>query len=98
MASEASASTPATVPEVENVPNRTQMSATPNGQRRRHHSERQHRNPNTASRATCADVKELAVSFTAVRRTKAPRAVAMTKPTTSTDQSRAVLGPAVSEG
>ena len=37
-ASEDSASRPATVPDVENAPNRTQTSATPNGQRRRHHS------------------------------------------------------------
>ncbi len=36
-ASEDSASRPATVPNVENAPNRTQTSATPNGQRRRHH-------------------------------------------------------------
>src|SRR6186713_820979 len=55
-ASEDSASRPATVPDVENAPNTTHTSATPNGQRRRYHSERQQRAPNAASVATCAEV------------------------------------------
>src|SRR4029450_2509527 len=42
-ASEDSATRPATVPDVENAPNRTQTSATPNGHRRRHHSEMEQR-------------------------------------------------------
>ena len=44
-ASEDSASSPAAVAEIENAPNRTQTSATPSGQRRRHHSERQAKRP-----------------------------------------------------
>ncbi len=55
------ASRPATVPNVENAPNMTQTSATPNGQRRRHHNEIQHRTPNAASVATCPEVIRLAV-------------------------------------
>src|SRR5215210_3296089 len=95
-ANEDSASRPATVPNVENAPNRTQTSATPNGQRRRHHSERQLRAPNAASVATCPEVIRLAVSSTATLRMRAPRAAAMTNAPASTDQSRAVLGPPVS--
>src|SRR3954452_2005628 len=90
-ASEDSASRPATVPNVENAPNRTQTSATPNGQRRRHHRERQQRAPNAASVATCPEVIRLAVSSTVTLRMKAPSAAAMTNAPASTDQSRAVL-------
>src|SRR6187455_1016458 len=54
-ASEDNASRPATVPAVENVPNRTQTSATPNGQRRRHHRDRQQIAPNARSVATCPE-------------------------------------------
>ena len=95
-ASEDSASRPATVPKVEKAPNRTHTNATPNGQRRRHHSERQQRAPNAASVATCPEVIPLAVSSTATLRMRAPRAAAMTNAPPSTDQSRAVLGPPVS--
>src|SRR5664279_865914 len=55
-ASDDSANRPATVPNDENAPNRTQTSATPNGQRRRHHSEMQQSDPNTTSVATCPEV------------------------------------------
>ena len=55
-ASEASASRPATEPKVVKAPNRTHTSATPNGQRRRHHSERQQTAPNATSVATCPEV------------------------------------------
>src|SRR3982074_3782594 len=48
-ASEDSASRPATVPNVENAPNRTQTSATPNGQRRRPHREMQRTAPDGAA-------------------------------------------------
>src|SRR5215210_629003 len=96
-ASDDSASRPATVPNVENAPNRTQSSATPNGQRRRHHRERQQRAPNATSVATCPEVIPLAVSSTVTLRMKAPRPTAMTNAPASTDQSRAVLGPPVSE-
>src|SRR6188768_1902169 len=95
-ASEDSASRPATVPNVENAPNRTQTSATPNGQRRRHHSEMQQRAPNAASVATCPEVIRLAVSSTVTLRMRAPRAAATTNAPASTDQSRAVLGPTLS--
>src|SRR5829696_8817343 len=95
-ASEDSASRPATVPDVENAPNRTHTSATPNGQRRRHHSERQQRAPNAASVTTRPEVIRLAVSSTATLRMTAPKAAAMTNAPASTDQSRAVLGPSVS--
>src|SRR5215213_4099796 len=61
-ASEDSANRPATVPDVENAPNRTHTSATPNGQRRRHHRDRQQTAPNAASVATCPEVNRLAVS------------------------------------
>src|SRR3954452_13425389 len=92
IASEASASRLATVPNVENAPNRTQNNATPNGQRRRHHSEMQQRAPNAASVATCPEVIRLAASSRVTLRMNAPRAAAMTNAPTSTDQSRAVLG------
>src|SRR5215211_7611704 len=90
-ASEDKASRPATVPNVEKAPNRTQISATPNGQRRRHHSERQQRAPNAASVATCPEVIRLAVSSTVTLRMRAPRAAARTNALASTYQSRAVL-------
>src|SRR4051812_7304318 len=90
-ASEDSANSPATVPDVENAPNRTHTSATPNGQRRRHHSEMQQRAPNATSMATCPEVIRLAASSTVTLRMKAPRAAAMTNAPASTDQSRAVL-------
>src|SRR5215211_6108911 len=90
-ASEDSASRPATVPDAENAPNRTQTSATPNGQRRRHHSERQQTAPNTASVASCPEVIRLAVSPTVTLRMTTPRAAAMTNALASTYQSRAVL-------
>src|SRR5438874_2710316 len=95
-AREDSAIRPATVPNVENVPNRTQTSATPNGQRRRHHSEMQQRAPNAASVATRPEVIRLAASSTVTLRMRAPRAAAMTKAPASTDQSRAVLGATLS--
>src|SRR3954452_16539033 len=60
-ASEDSANRPATVPDVENTPNRTQNSATPNGKPRRHHSEMQQRAPTAAPVATCPEVIRLAV-------------------------------------
>src|SRR3954453_18409768 len=91
-ASEDSANRPATVLNVENAPNRTHTSATPNGHRRRHHSEMQQRAPNAASVATCPEVIRLAASSTVTLRMRAPRATAMTKAAASTDQSRAVLG------
>src|SRR3954470_23648554 len=91
-ASEDSANRPATVPNVENAPNRTQTSATPNGQRRRHHSEMQQRAPSATSVATRPEVIRLAASSTVTRRMRAPSAAAMTKAPASTDQSRAVLG------
>src|SRR3982751_951609 len=95
-ASEDSASRPATVPNDENAPNRTQTSATPNGQRRRHHSDRQQTAPNATSGATCPEVIRLAASSTVTLRMRAPRAAAMTKAAASTDQSRAVLGATLS--
>src|SRR5215210_3941646 len=95
-ASEDSASRPATLPDVDKVPNRTQTSATPNGQRRRHHRERQQSAPNAASAATCPEVIRLAVSSTVTLRMRAPRATAMTNAPASTYQSRALLGPTVS--
>src|SRR5215213_6763331 len=67
-ASEESASRPATVPDVENAPNRTQTNATPNGQRRRHHRERQLSAPNATSMATRPEVIRLAVSSTVTLR------------------------------
>src|SRR5688572_9101154 len=67
-ASEDTANSPATVPNVENAPNRTHTSAPPNGQRRRHHSERQQRAPNAASVATRPEVIRLAASSTETRR------------------------------
>src|SRR3954452_3418116 len=91
-ASEDSANRPAAVPNVENVPNRTQTSATPNGHRRRHHSEMQQRAPNEASVATRPEVIRLAASSTETLRMRAPRAAEMTKAAASTDQSRALLG------
>src|SRR3954449_11190366 len=91
-ASEDSANRPATVPNVENAPNRTQTSATPNGQRRRHQSEMQQRAPSAASVATCPEVTLLAGSSTVTLRMRAPRAAAMTNAPASTDQSRAVRG------
>src|SRR4051794_16073626 len=90
-ASEDSANRPATVPNVENAPNRTQASATPKGQRRRHHSEMQQRAPNATSVATRPEVIRLAASSTVTLRMRAPRVAAMTKAPASTDQSRAVL-------
>src|SRR3954453_15338761 len=90
-ASEDSANRPATVPNVENVPNRTQTSATPNGQRCRHHSEMQQRAPNAASVATRPEVIRLAGSSKVTRRMRGPRPAAMAKAPVSTDQSRAVL-------
>jgi len=95
-ASEESASRPATVPDVENAPSRTHTSATPNGQRRRHHRERQLRAPNVASVATCPEDIRVAMSSTVTLRMRAPRAAAMTKAPASTDQSRAVLGATLS--
>src|SRR4051812_42779825 len=95
-ASDDSASRPATVPNVENAPNRTQTSATPNGHRRRHHSEMQQRAPNAASVATCPEVIRLAASSTETLKMRAPRAAARTKAPASTDQSRAVLGATLS--
>src|SRR3954462_15388929 len=95
-ANEDSANRPATVPKVENAPNRTQSSATPNGHRRRHHSEMQQRAPNATSVVTLPEVIRLAASSTETLRMTAPRAAAMTKAPASTDQSRAVLGPSVS--
>ena len=91
-ASEDSANRPATVPDVENAPNRTQTSATPTGQRRRHHSEMQQSAPNAMSMATCPEVIWLATSSTVTPRMSAPTAAAMTKAAASTDQSRTVLG------
>jgi hypothetical protein len=84
------------VPNVENAPNKTQTSTTPNGQRRRHHSEMQQRAPNAASVATRPEVIRLAASSTETLRMRAPRAAAMTKAPTSTNQSRAVLGATLS--
>src|SRR5215207_9999016 len=95
-ASEDRANRLATVPNVENAPNRTQTSATLNGHRRRHHSEMQQRAPNAASVATRPEVIRLAASFTETFRMRAPRAAAMTKAPASTDQSRAVLGATLS--
>src|SRR5215213_1839275 len=95
-ASEDSANRPATVLNDENAPNRTQTSATPNGHRRRHHSERQQRAPNAASVATCPEVIRLAVSSTVTLRMRAPRAAARTNALASTYQSRAVLSLTVS--
>src|SRR5918911_4085481 len=63
-ASEDSASSSATVPDVENAPRRTQTSATPNGQRRRHHRERQLSAPNAMSMATRSEVIRLEASST----------------------------------
>ena len=91
-ASDDRANSPATVPNVENAPNSTHASATPNGQRRRHHSEMQHSAPTAASVATRPEVIRLAVSSTARRSRSAPSATAMTKAPASTVQSRAVLG------
>src|SRR3954463_14530957 len=47
-ASEDRANRPATVPDVENVPNRTQTRATPTGRPPPHHSEMQQRAPSAA--------------------------------------------------
>src|SRR3954452_14010395 len=55
-ASEESANRPATVPNVENAPNRAQTSPPPNGHRRRHHSEMQQTAPNVMSMATFPEV------------------------------------------
>ena len=55
-ANENRAKRPAIVPNVDNVPSKTHASATPNGQRLRHHKETQHRAPNAASMATCPGV------------------------------------------
>src|SRR3954453_5330010 len=92
-ASEDSANRPATVPNVENVPNRTQTSATPNGQRRRHHSEMQQIAPNAPPPRPQSEnhktppsgawvpprpeVIRLAASSTVTLRMRAPRAAAM---------------------
>src|SRR3954451_21601169 len=95
-ASEDSANRPATVLNVENAPNRTQTSATPNGHRRRHHSEMQQRAPNAASVAPRPEVIRLAASSTETLRRRAPRAAARTKAPASKDQSRAVLGATLS--
>src|SRR4051812_48913178 len=73
-ASEDSANRPATVPNVENAPNRTQASATPNGQRRRHHREMQQRAPNAASVATRPEGIRLAAASTVTPRSAAPGA------------------------
>src|SRR4051812_48114090 len=59
-ASEDSANGPAAVQNVENVPNRTKPSATPNGPRRRPHSEMQKRAPTAAWVATRPEVIRLA--------------------------------------
>src|SRR3954454_9912401 len=59
-ANEDSASRPATVPDVENAHNRPPPSGTPNGQRRRHHKERQQTAPNATSVATWPEVIRLA--------------------------------------
>ena len=91
-ASEDSANRPATVPDVENAPSRTHTSATPNGQRRRHHSETQQRAPSAVSVATCPEVIGLAVTSPVTLRMRAPRAAATTNAPASKDQSRAVLG------
>src|SRR4051812_12503910 len=95
-ASEDSASRPATVPNVEKAPNRTQTSATPKGHRRRHQSEMQQRAPNAASTTTCPEVIRLAGASTVTLRMRAPRAAAMANAPASTYQSRAVLGATVS--
>src|SRR3954451_16966378 len=95
-ASEDGASRPGAVPNVENARNRTQTSATPIGQRRRHHSEMQQRAPNATSVATCPEVIRLAGSSRVTLRIRAPRAAAMTNAPASTDQSRAVLGATLS--
>src|SRR3954454_9537616 len=89
--SEDSANRPATVPNDENAPNRTQTSATPNAQRRPHHSEMQQRAPNAASVATPPEVCLLAAPSTVTFRMRAPRAAAMPKARAPTVQSRTVL-------
>src|SRR2546430_2485272 len=75
-ASEDSANRPATVPNVGNAPNRTQTSATPNGQRRRHHSEMQQRAPNAASVATRPEGIRLAAATPGTLRLSGPQAAA----------------------
>src|ERR687883_402672 len=68
-ASEDSASRSATLPDVENAPSRTQTSATPNGQRRRHHRERQLSAPKATSMVvTRSEVIRLAASSTVTLR------------------------------
>ena len=91
-ASDNSANKPATVPNVENAPSSTHSNATPNGQRRRHHSETQHTTPNTASRAACSEVIRMEVSSKVTIRMIAPIDKEMANATASTAQSRTVLG------
>src|SRR4051794_41862829 len=84
-ASEDSANRPATVPNVENAPNRTQTRATPNGQRRRHHSEMQQRAPNATSVATRPEVIRLAGASTGTPRGRTPRGAGTTEPPGAND-------------
>src|SRR3954447_15360151 len=55
-ASEDKANRPATVPDVENAPNRTHSGPPPNARPPRHHSEMQQRVPNAASVPTRPEV------------------------------------------
>ncbi|MEZ5250454.1 MAG: hypothetical protein R2713_14960 [Ilumatobacteraceae bacterium] len=89
-ASDDRASRPATVPDVESAPRSTHSRATPNGQRRRHHSDRQQSAPKVASTATCPADIGWAVTSPVMLRIDTPSATAPTNAVTSIHQSRAV--------
>src|SRR5665647_1734384 len=68
------ARSPGGVAEIETVPSRRQASATPSGQRRRHHSKRQASAPQETSMTTCVVDSGTTVSWSAGLRKSAPTA------------------------
>jgi hypothetical protein len=83
------------VAEIEKIPSTTPASATPNGQRRRHHSERQASAPQAKSTTICHGGYGAPPSCSDAPRA-APNPTASRNATTSTTQSRPVRGPIVS--
>ena len=80
--------------EIEAAPNTAQTSATPRGQRRRHHSARQASDPQPTSTISCGVDNGPALSLSVGIRKSAPSAAARRHPAASTALSRPVRGPA----
>src|SRR6476620_8779828 len=92
-ARENSARSPAGVAEIEAAPNTAQISATPRGQRRRHHNARQATEPQPTSTINCEVDNGPALSLRVGIKKNAPSAAARKHPAPSKTFSRAAPGP-----